>query len=146
MLLYVHLISSHLYLVASKMRTSVTVNVCGNTVCSTEVLQASYGGLLGSLLAGVCLQQSCICVHTSKGIPTAIRERQGPDVVHLPALSRLVASGYLVCVLGNGPGYLQGAGRALLTDLHHVHIVQREAPGLSNNSEGSLSFMFSLLV
>ena len=44
----------HLYLVASKMHMLVTVNVCGNTVCSTEMFQALYGGLLCGPFAGVC--------------------------------------------------------------------------------------------
>ena len=143
---YVHLISPRLYWVARKMRPSVTVSVGGNTVYSTEVSQASHGGLLCGPLAGVRLQQSCVRVHTSEGIPTSIRERQGLDVVHLPVLGRLVTSGYLVCVLGNGLGSLQGAGRALLTDLHHVRIAQEEAPGLGNSPEGSSSFMSRLLV
>ena len=79
--MYVHLISQCLQLVASEMRTLVTVDVRGNTGCSTEVSQASHGGLLCGPLAGVCLRQSCRHVHTSKSIPTAIRERQGPEVV-----------------------------------------------------------------
>ena len=93
--MYVRLISPHLYLVASNMHTLVTVNVLGNTVCSTEVFQASCGGLLCGPLARICLRQSCMCVHISKSILTAIRERQGAEVVHLPALGSLVASGYL---------------------------------------------------
>lgn len=64
----------------------------------------SLGGLFCSLFARICLQQSCIRVHTGKGISAAIRKGQGPDVVYLPALSGLIASGDLACVLGSGPG------------------------------------------
>lgn len=50
--MYVHLISLHPYLAASKTCTIVTVDVHGNTIRSTEVSQVPYGGLCVALLLG----------------------------------------------------------------------------------------------
>lgn len=82
----------------------------GTPYTAQRCLRPCYGGLLCGPLAAVCLQQSCRHVHTSESIPAAIRKRQGADVVHLPVLSGLVASGNVAYVQENGPGSLQGKG------------------------------------
>ena len=52
MTMNIHLISSGLYLLTSKMHILVTSDVHGDTLHGVEVFQASYGGLCVALLLG----------------------------------------------------------------------------------------------